>query len=446
MGFLLTGSITMQKIKLMTLALMAGSILALTAATANADAISDFYKKKRVRIIQSSAPGGGYDMYARTLARHLPKHIPGHPRILVQNKPGAGGIIAANYVYNVAPQDGTIIAGLQRGAPMAEIMGQKGPRYDPQKFHWLGSVTNEAGVLAVLKSSKVNTLEDVFTKRAILGSTGSSDTQFYPALMNNILGAKFQLVDGYPSATLVHLAMRRNEVEGISQSWSSFKIGNAKELKEGKISVLVQLSLKPHPELTKMGVPLIFDIIDKKHVLPGFTVKKANNLFRLMLTSKAMGRPYALGPKVPADKVKALRKAFMATVNDPAFIKDAHAQGRDVSPISGQEVQDMIAILATTPKSTIREVEGLIVFKGKVTKIKIALAKHTGKVTATKKGGRRIFIDYKGKNVKAKVSGSRTKVTINGKKTKRKNIKVGMTCTFTYPGPGEEAKKIDCKG
>ena len=432
--------------KISALALAGAVMGAFTGSgAAEADAVSDFYKNKRVRIIQSSAPGGGYDMYARTLARHLPKHIPGNPRILVQNKPGAGGIVAANYIYNVAPQDGTIIAGLQRGAPMAQIMGQKGPRYDPQKFYWLGSVTNEAGVLAVLKSSKVNTLEDVFTKTAILGSTGSSDTQFYPAMMNNILGAKFQLVDGYPSATLVHLAMRRNEVEGISQSWSSFKIGNSRELAAGKFAVLAQLSLKPHPELTKMGVPLIFDVIDKKHVLPGFTVEKANNLFRLMLTSKAMGRPYALGPKVPLDRVKAMRKAFMATVNDPAFIKDAHAQGRDVSPISGQEIQDMIAVLAKTPKATIKEVEGLIIFKGKVKTVKIALAKHTGKVTATKRGGRRIFISYKGKQVKAKVSGSRTKVTINGKKAKRKAIKVGMTCTFTYPSPGSEAKKVDCK-
>ncbi len=419
---------------------------ALAPASAGADAVSDFYSKKRVTIIQSSAPGGGYDMYARTLARHLPKHIPGNPRIIVQNKPGAGGIVAANFVYNVAAQDGTIIAGMQRGAPMAQIMGQSGPKFDPQKFHWLGSVTNEVGILVVLKSSGLTKLEDIFTKTAIMGATGPSDTQFYPALTNNVLGAKFQLVGGYPSATLVHLAMKRKEVDGLSQSWSSFKLGNRKELKDGKFVVLAQLSLKPHPELTKMGVPLIFDVIDRKHVLPEFTVKEADGLFRLMLTSKAMGRPYALGPKVPKDRVKALRKAFMATVNDPAFIKDAHAQGRDVSPITGQEVQKMIAILANTPKATIKKVETLIQFKGKVRKVKIALAKHTGKVTATKKGGRRIFIMYKGKVVKAKVSGSRTKVTIGGKKAKRKAIKVGMTCTFTYPGPGQEAKKVDCKG
>ena len=423
----------------------AGLLGAMTPASAGADAISDFYKNKTIRIIQGSAPGGGYDMYARTLSRHMPNHIPGSPRIIVQNKPGAGGIVAANFVYNVAPQDGTVIAGLNRASPMAQIMGQSGPKFDPQKFHWLGSVTNEVGVLAVMKSSNVTTLEDIFTKTAIMGSSGPSDTQFFPAMMNNILGAKIQLVVGYPSTTMIHLAMLRNEVHGVSQSWSSFKIGNIKPLEEGKIAVLAQLSLKPHPELTKMGVPLIFDVIDKKHVLPGFTVDEAKNLFRLMLTSKAMGRPYALGPKVPLDRVKAMRKAFMATVTDPAFIKDAHAQGRDVSPITGQEIQQMIATLANTPKATIRKIEDLIKYKGKVKKVTIALAKHTGKVTATKKGGRRIFIMYKGKEVKAKVSGSRTKVTLDGKKVKRKAIKVGMTCTFTYPGAGMEAKKIDCK-
>jgi len=425
---------------------IAGLLVALAPAPVSADAVADFYKKKRITIIQSSAPGGGYDMYARTLARFLPKHIPGNPRIIVQNKPGAAGIVAANYIYNVAPQDGTIIAGLQRATPMAQIMGEKGPRFDPQKFQWLGSVTNEVGILVVLKSAGLRKLEDVFTKKAILGTTGPSDTQFYPAMMNNILGAKFQLVGGYPSATLIHLALKRKEVDGISQSWSSFKIGNRKELKAGKFVVLAQLSLKPHPELIKMGVPLIFDVIDKKHVLSKFTVKEADGLFRLMLTSKAMGRPYALGPGVPKDRVKALRKAFMATVADPAFLEHAHSQGRDVSPITGEEVQQMVAKLARTPKATIKMVAEVIQYKGKVKTVKIALAKHTGKVTATKRGGRRIFIDYKGKVVKAKVSGSRTKVTINGKKAKRKKIKVGMTCTFTYPGAGQEAKRVDCKG
>ncbi len=421
--------------------------IASLAATAGADPVADFYTKKRVKIIQSSGAGGGYDMYARTLARHLPRHIPGKPRLIVQNMPGAGGIVAANFIYNLAPQDGSVIGGIQRSAPLTQIMGHSGPRYDPNGFQWLGSVTNEAGVLAVLSSAKAKTLDDVFKFKTIMGHSGGlSDSEVYPSLMNNIFGAKFEMIGGYPSATLVQLAIKRGEVQGISQSWSSFKLGMGKKFLKDNITVLAQLSLKSHPELDKMGVPLIMEIIDRKHVLPQHSVEDAKTWWRVMLTAKAMGRPYAFGPKVPKNMVKALRASFAATFRDPAFVSDATKQGRDVSPLSGQDVQDMVAALVAAPKSVIKQVEGLMKYKGKVRMVKIALAKHTGKVTATKKGGRRIFIDYKGKNVKAKVSGSRTKVTINGKKAKRKAIKVGMTCTFTYPGAGQEAKRVDCKG
>ncbi|MEE9289406.1 MAG: hypothetical protein V3U99_00165, partial [Alphaproteobacteria bacterium] len=227
---------------------------------------------------------------------------------------------------------------------------------------------------------------------------------------------------------------------------SSFKILAGPEFVKNNTIVLAQISLKPLPEMTKMGVPMILDFVNRKNVLPQYSVEEARTWWRLMLTSKAMGRPFTVGPKVPADRVKALRKAFMDTMRDPAFVSDAKRQGREVSPISGEEVQQMIADLAAAPKATIAKVRGLIKYKGVIKKIVFKMAKHTGKVTATKRGGRRIFIDYKGKKVKAKVSGSRTKVTVNGKKAKRKAIKVGMTCTFTYPGPGSEAKKVDCKG
>jgi len=411
-----------------------------------ADAISDFYKKTRIRLIVSSTPGGGYDTYTRTVARHINKHIPGKPRIIVQNKPGAGGVVAANYIYKVARQDGSVIGALQRTVPTDQIMGFKGPEYDPLKFQWLGSVTNEAGVLMVTKKSKVKSFKDIFKFKAIMGTTGPTDSEIYPALLNNTMGAKFELIGGYPGSSQIHLALKRGEVHGYSQSWSSFKIIAGPRFVKNNTRVLAQISLKPLPEMTKMGVPMILDFVDRKHVLPQYSVEDAKTWWRLMLTSKAMGRPFTVGPGVPADRVKVLRKAFMSTMKDSAFVKDANKQGREVSPISGQEVQEMIAALAAAPKSTILKVRELIKYKGPVKKIAFKMAKHSGKVTATKRGGRRIFISYKGKKVKAKVSGSRTKVTLNGKKVKRKAIKVGMTCTFTYPGPGSEAKKIDCKG
>jgi tripartite-type tricarboxylate transporter receptor subunit TctC len=419
--------------------------LTMGASAVQADAISDFYKKVRMTIVVGSTSGGGYDTYARTLARHLGRNIPGNPKILVQNRPGAGGIVATNYINNVAKQDGSFIGAVQRTVPFDQIMGFKGPKFDPVKMHWLGSVTNEAGVIVVTKKAKVKKLEDVFKHPLIAGSTGPSDSEIYPALLNNVMGAKFKLILGYPGSSQIHLALQRGEVEGYSQSWSSFKIQAGPKMKENFIP-LVQISLKPLDEMTKMGVPMILDFVDRKHVLPQYSVEDAKTWWRLMLTAKAMGRPYVVGPKVPADRVKALRKAFMDTAKDPKFLADAKKQRRDVSAITGEEVQQMIATLAAVPKPTLDKVKDLIKFKGETKKITIKMAKHTGKVTATKRGGRRISINFKGKDVLAKVSGSRTKVTINGKKAKRKAIKVGMTCTFTYPGPGSEAKKIDCKG
>ncbi len=414
------------------------------AGPAHSDAISDFYAKTQMKIIVGSSSGGGYDTYARTLARHLPRHIPGKPRMIVQNKIGAGGIVSANYIYGIAPQDGSIIGAVQRTIPLDQIMGHKGPTFVSTKFQWLGSATNEAGVLAVVKSAKVKTLEDGFKVKAILGSTGPTDTEIYPAMLNNIMGAKYEIIGGYPGSAQGHLALKRGEIEGYSQSWSSFKLLAGPRFMKN-VTPLVQLSLKPLPELTKMGVPMIMDFVDRKHVLPQYSVEDAKTWWRLMLTSKAMGRPYVVGPKVPADKVKVLRAAFMATMNDPKFLADAKKQKREISPISGEEVQQMIAELAAAPKATVEKIKDLIKYKGPVKKVKIELAKHTGKVTKTKKGGRQIFIDYKGKEVKAKVSGSRTKITVGGKKAKRKAVKIGMTCTFTYPGPGSEAKKVDCK-
>jgi len=425
--------------------LAVAGVLGIAAGAASADPIADFYKGKRLKFIQSSPPGGGYDAYGRTLARHLPKHIPGNPAILVQNVPGAGGIVATNYIYNVGPQDGTVIGGVQRTVPMWQIMGHKGPKFDSTKFNWLGSVTNEAGVLVVTKKSPVKNLEDAFKKSAFLGSTGPSDTEIFPALMNNVMGAKFRIVRGYPGSPDVHLAMQRGEVQGISQSWSSFKLLNREKIEEGAFTFLAQLSLANHPDLDKMGIPMILDIVDRKHVLPQYSVEEAKTFWKLMLVSKAMGRPHLVGPGVPKARVKALRAAYAATVRDPAFLRDAKNQGRDVSPLTGEQVQKMILEIASTPKATIKKLENVIRYHGEVKKVKIALARHTGKVTATKKGGRRIVIDYKGKMVTAKVSGSRTKITLNGKKAKRKAVKVGMTCIFVYPRAGAEAKEVICK-
>ena len=437
----------MKTMKMLGATALAGAlVLGLAATPAVADAVADFYKGKRIIMYVGSSPGGGYDTYARMIARHIGRFIPGNPKFIVKNKVGAGSIIVANFVYNVAPQDGTVLVALQRNLPLVEIMGgQKGVKFESRKFHWLGSLANEAGVCAVDKRTGIKSFDDVFTKPVLMGGTGPNDTEIFPALLNNTLNTKFQLIKGYPSTPPAHLAIQRGEVDGICQSWSSFKAIAGSYYTDGNMIPILQLSLKKHPELTKLGVPLVFEYITKEYVAPGLKVEDVTSYFRLLMAAKAMGRPFAVGPGVPADRVKALRAAFNAMAEDPKFLADAKKQRREVNLVTGAEIQGIIAKMAATPKAVLAKLDGLMKFRGKAKMAKIQMLKHSGKVTKTKKGGRQIFIDYKGKEVKAKVSGSRTKVTLDGKKAKRKKIKAGMTCTFTYPGVGQEAKKVDCK-
>lgn len=417
----------------------------LVSAPVFADPISDFYKSKTMKIVVGSAPGGGYDTYARTTARHLRRFIPGTPNIIVQNRPGAASINAANFVYTVAPQDGSIIAAIQRGAPILQIMGDKGPKFDATKFQWLGSLNSDAGALYVWHTAKVQSFKDAFKTPVYFGSSGPNDTEFYPALCNNLLGTKFALIKGYKSAPMVRIAMERGEVEGLSQTWASVKAGNPTWLPQGKIKPLVQVTLRPVDDLTKMGVPMLMDFVTREYVLPQYSVEDARAVFKLMLTGKTLSRPYAYGPKVPKARVTFMRTAFMEMAKDPKFIADAKKEHRDVSPVSGQEMQQVMAELAATPKKVLANAKDLIKFKGITKQAKIHLVKVTTKVTKIQRKGRRMFFMHKGKEIKTKISGSRTKITIGGKKAKRSAVKVGMTCTFSVPKLGAEATNVDCK-
>lgn len=416
------------------------------SAPASADAIADFYKSKRMQMLVGSSPGGGYDTYARLVTRHISRHIPGGPSWIVKNMPGAGAVIVTNFTANIAPQDGTVIAGIQRNVALVQIMGHKGPRFKAKDLNWIGSLANEAGVCAVDKRAGVKSFEDAFTKTILMGGSGPNDLEIQPAMMNNLLGTKFQLVKGYPSTPPVHLAIQRGEVHGVCQSWSSFKVISGKYYEDGNMVPVIQHAMKPNSELTKLGVPMMYDFITEQHVQPGFTVEQVRQLFDLTYAAKTMGRPFIMGPKVPMERVRAIRAAFNKVADDPKFLADAEKQKRDVELVTGDEIQEIVNRMAATPKATLDLLEDVQTYKGEAKTAKIEMAKHTGKVTATKKGGRSIVIDYKGKNVTAKVSGSRTNLTVNGKKAKRKAVKVGMTCTFTYPGAGMEAKSVDCKG
>lgn len=417
------------------------------AGTASAaDNVAQFYKGKRVKIIVGAGPGGGYDTYSRMLGRHMGAHIPGRPSIIVQNMNGAGSIIAANFMINVAPKDGTIIGGLQREVALVQLLGQPGPKYKATDFQWLGSVASEVGVCGIATHSGIKSFADVFNHQFTMGSTGPNTTEFLPAMMNALLGAKFKLIMGYPSTPPTHLAIQRGEVDGVCQSWASFKDQSRAMLKAGTIKPVVQIALTTlDPELAKMGVPNIFDFITPEHVQPGYTVADVDNYFRIANSGNVMGRPFAVATGVPADRVAALRAAFVATTKDPKFLADAKRSRRDVELVTGQQIQEIVAKMAATPPEKLAKVNDLMKFHGQTAKAVIKMVRDSGKVVAVKRGGRKITIEKGGKKMSAKVSGHRTKVTVDGKKVKRSAIKVGMTCEFYYPGSGMQAKTITCK-
>jgi tripartite-type tricarboxylate transporter receptor subunit TctC len=331
-----------------TIAAVFGALAAaLSVSPVHADAAADFYKGKTIQMIVGSPAGGGYDIYARLLTRHMSRYIPGNPNFVVQNMPGAGSIKATNYVYNVAPQDGTVILAPNRTPPFVQILGQPGPQFEAKKINWLGSLNNEVGVLEVWHTVPVKTIDDARRVPIIVGSTApGTDSEIYPALMNNTLGTKFRIVRGYSGASTIDLAIERGEVQAQSDSYSSMASHYPDWRKS--FNVIVQLSLTKHPDMP--DIPLIFDAIAPDTVANGFTVEQAKLVWELMLTQKAMGRPYAVGPKVPADRVQTLRAAFKATLDDTDFKADAAKGKNEVVAVDGDAIQAMIGKVASAPK------------------------------------------------------------------------------------------------
>ena len=338
----------------------AGLLLASDKSPARADDIADFYKGKSINLVVGTPAGGGYDIYARLLARHMGKYLPGNPSFIVQNRPGAGGVIAANYVYDVAPQDGSVILAPTRTVPFNQILGQPGPRYLATKLNWLGSLNNEVGVIYVSRLLPVKTVEDARRIPAILGSASSGgDGDTYPALMNNTLDTKFKIVRGYAGSSGIDLAIVRGEVHGQSDSYSAMTKHFPHWRQE--LNVLVQLSLTRHPELP--DIPLIFDYIKPEFLKAGMTLQEADTLWRIMLIQKAMGRPFAVGPNVPAARVKALREAFNAVLRDPEFAAEAEKTQNEINPVDGNEVQRMLEGISSAPQSTLDKLNDAISFE-----------------------------------------------------------------------------------
>ena len=427
-----------------TSGLLAAAVALGVGSGAVADDVADFYQGKRMKMIVGSGPGGGYDIYSRLVARHIGKHIPGNPTMIVQNMTGAGGLVGANFVFNAAPKDGSIVAGLQRSVPLVQLMGQKGPKFKAAELNWLGSLAKEAGVCAIAKRTGVTSFAGLFDKQHTFGGTGPNSTEFWPALLRNTMGAKIKLIRGYPATPQIHLAIARGELDGVCQSWASFSEQAKGMLEDGSIVPLVQISLHPDPEMTKMGVPLLSDVLTRDQLAKGVSMEDVRLYFQLTVIPPVMGRPFAMAAGVPKARANAVKKAFAAMVKDPAFLADAKRLKRDIEFVSGAEIEKILGDLSKTPPEKMAALGEMFKFKGPVEKVVLPIVVHAGKVVKIQRKGRRITIDWNGKKRRANVSGSRTAVTLNGQKVKRGAIKEGMNCTFHYYGNKTRAKKIEC--
>jgi tripartite-type tricarboxylate transporter receptor subunit TctC len=300
-----------------------------------------FYAGKSIELLIGYSPGGGYDTYARTVARHLGKHIPGNPNIVPKNMPGAGSLKLTNYLSNVAAKDGTVFGIIGRGIAMEPLLGGQGIQFDAKKLNWIGSANNEVSICVSWHTSGVKTWDDLLRKELIVGGTGSgADTDTFPLVLKNVFGAKIKLISGYPGGNDILLAMERGEVGGrCGWSWSSVKAKRSAWVKDGKVNILLQMSLAKHNDIPK--VPLVMDLAE---------TDEQRQILKLIFARQVMGRPFVAPPSVPEARVAAVRKAFTDTMNDPEFLAEAKKAKLEINPVSGQEIDALIKDIYAAPK------------------------------------------------------------------------------------------------
>jgi tripartite-type tricarboxylate transporter receptor subunit TctC len=325
---------------------LAGAILlASLASTAAADPVADFYAGKTVRVLIGFGPGGGYDLYARTLARHLGRHIPGQPTIVAQNMPGAGSLKALNYLYNAAPRDGTALATFARGIVFEPLLGHtEGTQFDAARLNWIGSISNEVGVCGLMRTSGIATWADMRTKPFKIGASGTgADSDIFPIVLRNLFGLPMKLVAGYQGGAEMVLAMERHEIDGrCGWSWTSL-ISRDKALYDARqIAVTLQIALAKHEDLP--DVPLVTDLVDDPQKLAAL---------KLIVSRQNIARPFAAPPGVPAERIEALRRAFDATMRDPDFLAEATQLGLEVRPASGAQVQALFGEIYAAPPEVV---------------------------------------------------------------------------------------------
>lgn len=341
--------------KIRSLSRVAVAISALlVGAAAQAEDPEQFYNGKSLDVYIGFTAGGGYDLYGRLLAKHLRKHVPGNPNVVAKNMEGAGSLRLANWLYTIAPKDGTVIGTIARGSAFDPLLSRPGTQFEAAKFSWIGSITNEVSVCVTWHTTGAKTIDDIKARQVIVGAVGTgsgADDDEFPRVINGLLGTKMKVINGYPGGNEVILAMERGEVNGrCGWSWSSLKASRPSWIENHSVNILAQLGLSKHPDLP--NVPLITDLAQ---------TDEQRQIFKLIFARQELARPFLAPPGVPADRLKVLRKAFMDTVRDPEFLADAARQKMEVNPVPGERVQELVeGVYGSTPPEVAKKAAAML--------------------------------------------------------------------------------------
>ena len=301
--------------------------------SATAQTPEQFYKGKQIELVIGYPPAGSNDIYARLLARHIGKYIPGNPTLVPQNKPGAGSFLALGHVYNVAPKDGTVIGIGAPTAPLDEKLGSPGVRFKTADFNWIGRIDSLINIVFLWHTSPVKTAADAQRIESKLSGTGVGSTvSIYPTVMNNVLGTKFKLIMGYKGSNDAQLSVERGEADGHSTSWTAVKVAHPDWRPEKKINIIVQFALNKHLEL--QDVPTVVELARND---------EERAVLRAVMNATEIGTAFFTTPGVPADRVAVLRRAFDATLKDPEFLTEAERTKLTIGPLAGEELQKLVA-------------------------------------------------------------------------------------------------------
>lgn len=329
-------------------ATMAAALAATFSFEAAAQDVAQNFRGKQIRMLIGSSAGGGYDLFARTIAAHWSKHIPGNPIFVPQNVPGALSLQVANNIFSIAPKDGTVIGAVNPQIVSRTILDAGAARFDARQFTWIGSALREFQILVARSDAPVKSFDEAFQKELILGGSGGA-TDTFPIITNAVLGTRFKVVTGYPGTREVNLAMDRGEVQGNGAiTWASIKATMADMLAAKRIRLLVQFGLKKHPDL-----PDVPDALDYAK-----TAEQRDALMLLFATQE-FGRPYIAPPGLPAPIAAALQTSFMQTMRDPAFLEEANRRGLDIDPTPSEEIDALVRQLYATPEPTVQRVRDI---------------------------------------------------------------------------------------